>query len=111
STNHLQGNEFDAVMDYQGLNIPVWRWVAGYDGGSWAEGSKDPVKMDTEAFAQQLSRFRSAVPWIIANQQFHQLGSHDTMRFLNICGGDTSLMKLGLALIMTYPGVPCVYYG
>lgn len=111
STPHLQGNEFDAVMDYQGLNVPIWRWVAGYDGGSWADGSKDHVPMQTEAFAEQLTRFRAAVPWIIANQQFHQLGSHDTMRFLNICKGDTAKVKLGLALIMTYPGVPCVYYG
>lgn len=111
STQHLQGNEFDGVMDYQGLNVPIWRWVAGYDGGSWAEGSKDAVLMQTEAFAEQLRRFRAAVPWIIANQQFHQLCSHDTMRFLNICGGDSNRAKLGLALIMTYPGVPCVYYG
>lgn len=111
STPHLQGNEFDAVMDYQGLNVPIWRWVAGYDGGSWAEGSKDPTLMPTDAFAEQLRRFRAAVPWIIANQQFHQLCSHDTMRFLTICGGSTAKVKLGLALLMTYPGVPCVYYG
>lgn len=111
STPHLQGNEFDAVMDYQGLNVPVWRWVAGYDGGSWSDGSKDHVQMATEAFDEQLTRFRAAVPWVIANMQFHQLDSHDTMRFLTICHDDTDLVKIGLGLIMTYPGVPCVYYG
>jgi alpha-glucosidase len=111
STPHLQGGEFDAVMDYQGLNVPIWRWVAGYDGGSWADGSKDNVQMATEAFAEQLTRFRAAVPWVIANMQFHQLDSHDTMRFLNICNGDTDLVKVGVGLIMTYTGVPCVYYG
>jgi alpha-glucosidase len=111
STPHLQGNEFDAVMDYQGLNVPIWRWVAGYDGGSWADGSKDNVQMATEAFAEQLTRFRAAVPWVIANMQFHQLDSHDTMRFLTICNDDIDLVKVGVGLAMTYTGVPCVYYG
>lgn len=110
-TPHLQGDEIDAIMDYQGLNIPIWRWLNGYDSGSWAVGSKDTVPMETEAFAEQLNRYLGAVPWVIGNMQFHQLGSHDTVRILNIVGGDRGLVRVGLSLIMGYPGVPCVYYG
>jgi alpha-glucosidase len=110
-TQHLQGDEFDAIMDYQGLNIPLWRWLSGYDAGSWAPGSKDTVPMETAVFAEHINRYRGAVPWVIANQQFHQLCSHDTIRILNICGGDKGLVRVGLAMLMLYPGVPCVYYG
>jgi alpha-glucosidase len=58
-----------------------------------------------------LAQFRASVPWVIAQQQFHQLGSHDTTRILNIVEHDKNLVKLGVALLMTYPGVPCIYYG
>lgn len=110
-TPHLQGEELDAIMDYQGLNIPAWRWLNGYDSGAWAVGSKDTVPMETEAFAQQLTQYLAAVPWVIGNMQFHQLGSHDTVRILNIVSGDKGLVRVGLALLMSYTGVPCVYYG
>ncbi len=111
ATQHLQGDELDAVMDYQGFNIPLWRWLAGYDSGAWAAGSKDTIPMETEAFAQQLTYYLAAIPWVIGNLQFHQLGSHDTVRILNIVGGDKGLVRVGLAMLMSYPGVPCVYYG
>jgi len=110
-TPHLQGEELDAIMDYQGLNIPLWRWLNGYDSGSWAAGSKDTVPMETEAFAEQLNQYLGAVPWVIGNMQFHQLVSHDTVRILNILGGDKGLVRVGAALLLSYAGVPCVYYG
>jgi alpha-glucosidase len=114
ATPHLQGNEIDATMNYQGFTIPVWRWLAGVDQGSlWHEAAPhaDPVLYPGEALAEQWTKYRAAVAWVIARQQFNLLGSHDTARILNQCKGDKALMKLGVALLMTYVGVPCVYYG
>jgi alpha-glucosidase len=109
---HLQGDELDATMNYQGFNIPLWRWLAGYDNwADWRPETVDGVLLPAEAFAEQLARFRAAIPWVIARQQFNQLGNHDTRRILDIVGGDRSLARLGAAMLMTYPGVPCVYYG
>ncbi|MBI5671139.1 MAG: maltodextrin glucosidase [Chloroflexi bacterium] len=113
-TPHLQGDELDAVMNYQGFTIPLWHWLRGRDlpddfvhGREWL----DPHPLPAEAVSEQWTRFRAAVPWAVARQQFNQLGSHDTPRILSIVGGDTALLKLGAALLLTFPGVPCVYYG
>lgn len=111
---HLQGNELDATMNYQGFTIPVWRWLAGSDQGtSWHPAAQhaDPVLYPSEALAEQWTRYRASVPWVIARQQFNLIGSHDTARILHHCKGDKALVKLGVALLMTYPGVPNIYYG
>jgi len=111
-TAHLQGDQVDAMMNYQGFNIPMWRWLAGYDLG--ADRHPDQVDMQlmpSEAFAEQLTRYRGAVPWVIARQQFNQLCSHDTTRILTILNDDKALLRLGVTMLMTYPGVPCLYYG
>lgn len=52
-----------------------------------------------------------AVPYVIALQQFNQIGSHDITRILRVVKGDKALVKLGTALLMCFPGVPCLYYG
>ncbi|MBZ0287765.1 MAG: hypothetical protein K8I30_09140, partial [Anaerolineae bacterium] len=112
ATPHLQGDEMDAVMNYQGFNIPTWRWLAGYESQSETRPEvADRTLYSSEAYAEQLLRYRTPVPWAIARQQFNQLCSHDTTRILNIVGGDKDLLRLGVALLMAYPGVPCIYYG
>jgi alpha-glucosidase len=111
---HLQGSELDATMNYQGFTIPLWRWLAGRDQGStWHEPAPhvDPILYPSEALAEQWTKYRASIPWVIARQQFNLLGSHDTARILNHCNGDKALVKLGVTLLMTYLGVPCVYYG
>lgn len=108
---HLQGDELDAVMNYRGFTIPLWSWlqpdVTGIELPEWY----DPIAMPAEAMAKQWTRFRAAIPWVIARQQFNQLGSHDTPRILWILGGNRAMLKLAVTILMTFPGVPCIYYG
>lgn len=111
-TPHLQGDELDASMNYAGFNIPARRWLAGVDVGvEFDRPDADPLPMATEAMAQQWINFLGAIPFVIALQQFNQLGSHDTRRILTITDGDKALVKLGVALLMNYVGIPCLYYG
>jgi len=110
-TSNLQGDELDATMNYQGFNIPIWNWLGGYYLGQDAEPNRPRYYTPTSAFVEQLTQFRASVPWVIARQQFHQLGSHDTTRILNVLDHDKNLVKLGVALLLSYPGVPCIYYG
>jgi len=111
-TPHLQGDELDASMNYQGFNIPVRRWLGGEDVGvSQGRLDGDTHPLPTEAMVLQMQRFYAAVPFVIALQQFNQLGSHDTTRILRVTDGDRALVKLGTALLMSYVGVPCLYYG
>jgi alpha-glucosidase len=112
---HLQGDELDATMNYQGFTIPLWRWLSGYDQGTMMDENMrqhaDRTLFPSEAMAEQWARFRASVPWVIARHQFNLLGSHDTARILTQTENDRELAKLGVVLLMTYPGVPCVYYG
>jgi glycosidase len=39
------------------------------------------------------------------------LGSHDTARWLTVCGDDVRRAMLGYTLLLTLPGAPCIYYG
>lgn len=111
-TPHTQGTELDAAMNYQGFNTPTRRWLGGHDLGIADEKAwGDPTPLPTEAWTEQCKRFMGAVPYVIALQQFNQLGSHDTTRILDVTRGDKALVNLGTALLMTYPGVPCLYYG
>lgn len=99
----LQGDEFDGNMNYRGFSFPVWRWIA------YQQDRPDRKKLPAEVSAQQMQHFLSAIPWAIARMQFNQLGSHDTPRILSLLQGDTA--KLSATLLMTFPGVPCIYYG
>ena len=39
------------------------------------------------------------------------LDSHDTARFVTVCGGDTARLKNAAAFLFTFVGMPCTYYG
>ena len=108
---HLQGDELDASMNYQGFNIPMRRWLGKK---LWIHGKELPIKnaqLSTTALVQQWQAFMAAVPYPIVLQQFNQLDSHDVARILYVTEGDKDLAKLGFALMIGFPGAPCIYYG
>ena len=43
--------------------------------------------------------------------QLNLLDSHDVSRFLTECGGDEARMRQAVVFQMTFPGMPCVFYG
>ena len=111
ASTHVQGDELDASMNYQGFMLPLLRWLAP----PAAQGERprlwsDPEPLPTEALAAQWTAFLAAIPWQIALQQFNLLGSHDTPRALSILG-DGDRLRLAAAVLFTFPGVPNVYYG
>lgn len=109
-TPHLQGEELDATMNYRGFAKPLLHWLSGrdrFEPGPYSDNQPLP----TDALAAQWQAFRAAIPWQIAVQQFNLLGSHDTPRLRTVLGDDMAKVRLAMALLFTYPGVPCVYYG
>lgn len=111
---HLQGDELDAIMNYRGFTLPLWSWLRTFPLPAEILQSAsylDPFPLPAEALAEQWTRFKAAVPWSITRQQFNQLDSHDTPRIAWITGGDKALVRLAVVLLMTFPGVPCIYYG
>lgn len=111
SSAQLQGDQLDASMNYQGFNTPVRRWLGNGDlGVADQQPFGDPNPLPTESLALQWRQYLTAIPYVIALQQFNQIGSHDIDRILRVTEGDKALVKAGAALLMAFPGTPCLYY-
>lgn len=93
----LQGDQFDAVMNYPFTNA-VLDFVAH-------------GKLDGAGFANAIGAQLASYPQQINEVAFNLLDSHDTPRLLTLCKGDERKMKLAVLFQLTYPGTPCIYYG
>lgn len=108
----LQGDQFDAVMNY-----PVAKEVLGFaardiDREEVAKcGYKDLERRTAEGFAKALRVELERHPRPITEAQLNLLGSHDTPRVAAVVKGDASAVQLATLLLFTLPGAPCVYYG
>jgi glycosidase len=67
--------------------------------------------MDGAAFAAELERLLALYDPAVIAVQFNLLGSHDTPRFVTVCGGDRDSLRLATLIQMTLPGAPSIYYG
>ncbi len=93
----LQGDQFDAVMNYPFTNAALDFFA--YE------------KQAASSFAEAIGALIAAYPRQVTEASFNLLGSHDTARLLTLCGGNTQKMKLAALFQLTFPGVPCIYYG
>ncbi|MEO8611263.1 MAG: glycoside hydrolase family 13 protein [Chloroflexota bacterium] len=114
STNYLQGDQFDAVMNYL-FTEPVIQFCGQNHldrKQAISDRSYDPYPaIDGEHFANKVEKVIFRYEWEIAQVQLNLLDSHDTARFLNICGGDKASARLGALFLLTFPGAPSIYYG
>jgi glycosidase len=107
----LDGTRFDAVMNYV-----FTRACLGFFGGEALDTSFRPggyrLKRLTGAkFSTELARIIATNRWETTLAQLNLLGSHDTPRFLTAVRGDRRRLKLAVLCQVTFPGVPCLYYG
>ncbi|MGF7050219.1 glycosidase [Paenibacillus sp. DS2015] len=97
SSSWLQGDQFDAVMNYPFTHATLDFFV---DGSTDAEGF-------SHAIGKQLARYARQ-----ANEvAFNLLDSHDTPRLITLCKEDKRKMKLAVSFLFTFIGTPCIYYG
>jgi alpha-glucosidase len=112
ATGQLQGDCWDAAMNYSGFTQPLWHWLKGFSAGSHGMPEVSAVgPWPTQALVDSWTAFRAAIPWQIARQQFNLVDSHDTPRIRTIVRDDLGLVRLAAGMLFTYPGVPCIYYG
>lgn len=93
----LQGDQFDAVMNY-----PFTYAIHDF----FAERCIDGVQ-----FAQAIEHQLASYPQQANEVMFNLLDSHDTARLLTLCGNDKRRMKLAALFQLTFLGTPCIYYG
>jgi alpha-glucosidase len=113
AVQQLQGDQWDGVMNYQGLKSPLLHWLRGYRQGSHGmkEQIHSPVPWTTIALEGTWRTQRAAIPWAIALQQYNLVDSHDTQRIRSAVEGNDALHRLAGVVQFTYPGVPGIYYG
>jgi len=107
----LQGDQFDAVMNYI-----FSRACLGFFGGESLDLSQRPGgyrlrRLDAAQFAAEIERLLALYDWEVTLAQLNLLGSHDMPRFLTLVRGDEAALRLATLFQMTYPGAPCIYYG
>ncbi len=67
--------------------------------------------IDGSEFGRRLEEVMTTYEPAVTQLQLNLLDSHDTPRFLSLAGGDRSALALAMLIVMTLPGVPCIYYG
>jgi cyclomaltodextrinase / maltogenic alpha-amylase / neopullulanase len=112
ATHWLQGDQFDAVMNY-----PLARAVYGFvaksinDNEVKRSGFQKIYPVDAEGFVKELGVLFSQHRPEVVDAQLNLLGSHDTPRALTILKDDETALRLAILLQFFLPGVPCLYYG
>lgn len=93
----LRGDQFDAVMNYPFTN-QVFRLVASQT-------------INAREFTEEMTAIYHSYPTNVFDVTFNLLGSHDTPRIFTDCGEDLARAKLIHAILLTFNGSPCIYYG
>ncbi|MGE7904105.1 glycoside hydrolase family 13 protein [Peribacillus sp. NPDC094092] len=93
----LRGDQFDAVMNYPFTN-QVFRLVASQT-------------INAREFTEEMTAIYHSYPANVFDVTFNLLGSHDTPRIFTDCGEDLARAKLIHAILLTFNGSPCIYYG
>lgn len=97
SSNWLQGDQFDAVMNYPFTNAVLDFFVYGHT--------------DAEGFSHAIGKQIARYPRQANEVAFNLLDSHDTARLITLCEDDKRKMKLAALFQFTFTGTPCIYYG
>ncbi len=92
----LQGDQFDAAMNYPFM-YAMHKFVTG--------------KADGAQFAHSLTTNLMGHQRQVNEVAFNLLGSHDTARILTVCGENVQKQMLAAAVMFTYVGTPCIFYG
>ncbi len=93
----LQGDEWDTVMNYPFYQAVLDLVVHG--------------RLTAGRFLERMGFLRASLHPAVVPLLWNLIGSHDTPRILNECGGDTARLKLAAALQLLWPGMPMIYYG
>lgn len=97
ATSWLQGDQFDAVMNYRFRDAAIEFFVFN--------------KLKVSEFDSLLALPRTQYPREVNYALQNLVGSHDTERYLTLAKGDVNTVKLTALMKMTYVGAPMIYYG
>jgi alpha-glucosidase len=105
----LRGDGWHGTMAYAGFTRPVWYWLSHRNVRElW--GVPGPVpRYSGRDMAAVMRDFAALIPWRSLAHNLTLLDSHDTPRFRSMAGRERH--HLGVALLLTLPGLPMVFAG
>ena len=110
---YLQGDEWDAPMNYYGCGRPIRQFLGQPDlflsrDEALREASRG---LRAENLARRIVQYLAQIPYALQENQFNLFDSHDTSRLHN--DPDISPMAWRGAVYFQFilPGAPCIYYG
>ncbi|MEA2575941.1 MAG: cyclomaltodextrinase / maltogenic alpha-amylase / neopullulanase [Chloroflexia bacterium] len=108
----LQGDQFDAVMNYLFTRLCIEFFIGGNVDPALLEGSSLwPVRhIEAAEFGKEIDALLKLYSREITEVQMNLLDSHDTARYLTMARGDQTALRLATLFQMAYPGAPSVYY-
>lgn len=95
--DYLDGDEWDTIMNYS-----FFRMV-----NDFIVSEKITAEDAMNSVGHSKGFFHNSVFPILWNL----IDSHDTPRFLKMCGDNRSKQKLAAAMMLLLPGMPMIYYG
>jgi cyclomaltodextrinase / maltogenic alpha-amylase / neopullulanase len=109
------GDTFDALMNYP-LTEAIISFVAARTLDREVVSTQHEYRefvspTDGRGFVERLEKVLGAYRPETNEVQLNLLGSHDTARFVTVCGGDVASLRMAMLITMTLPGAPCIYYG
>lgn len=93
----LQGDQFDAVMNYPYTSAAIQFFA------------KEEIR--AEEFVNKTTEALFMYPQNVADAAFNLLGSHDTPRILTVCNENPMKVRQLFTFLLSSPGSPCIYYG
>jgi cyclomaltodextrinase len=116
-TPWLQGDRFDGVTNYLFAETII-AFAAGNRVLPELIQKPNPKRdyypfpaLDAVQFGEKIESLLELYPSEITHAQLNLLNSHDTPRLLTLAQGDVASVKLATLFQMSYPGVPCIFYG
>lgn len=92
----LRGDQMDSVMSYLFRNNMISFFVKNES---------------AQRFDAQMQRLQRIYPQPAQQVLYNLIGSHDTERFITLCGEEQRKLMLAAAFQMAYTGMPAIYYG
>ena len=101
----LEGDQFDAVMNYEFMG-PVWNFI-----GTMPVGKERKRAGNATQFQNDMNELMISYPRPLTSVMFNLLESHDTSRLMTVCENIVEAAKLAYVIQMTFAGCPSIYYG
>lgn len=109
---YLQGDMWDSTMNYYGFLRPVRKYLGEAD--EFIKWKVKDIKLKNKngrVLKDEVLRHRGRIPLQLQLLQLNLLDSHDLFRVHHSSNISRSNINTSAVMLMTFPGIPCIYYG